>query len=64
MLLVAIAIGVSAVLLLTSLGEGARLYVTGQFSSLGAHLLIVLPGKSKSAVWVASVVPSAARSGP
>jgi putative ABC transport system permease protein len=47
MLLVAIAIGVSAVLLLTSLGEGARLYVTGQFSSLGAHLLIVLPGKSE-----------------
>ncbi len=47
MLLVAIAIGVSAVLLLTSLGEGARLYVTGQFSSMGAHLLFVVPGKTE-----------------
>jgi len=45
MLLLAIAIGVAAVLLLTSLGEGARRYVTGQFASLGTHLLIVLPGK-------------------
>jgi len=47
MLLLAIAIGVSAVLLLTSLGEGARLYVTNQFNSLGAHLLIVSPGKNE-----------------
>lgn len=47
MLLVAIAIGVSAVLVLTSLGEGARLYVTGQFSNMGANLLFVLPGKTE-----------------
>jgi len=47
MLLVAIAIGVSAVLVLTSLGEGARLYVSGQFSSLGAQLLIIVPGKTE-----------------
>ncbi len=47
MLLVAIAIGVSAVLLLTSLGEGARLYVTNQFNSLGTHLLVVSPGKNE-----------------
>jgi len=47
MLLVAIAIGVSAVLLLTSLGEGARLYVTSQFNSLGTHLLVVSPGKNE-----------------
>jgi len=47
MLLVAVAIGVTAVLVLTSLGEGARLYVTNQFNSLGTHLLIVNPGKSE-----------------
>jgi putative ABC transport system permease protein len=47
MLLVAIAIGVSAVLILTSLGEGARRYVTEQFSSLGTHLLMVTPGKNE-----------------
>ena len=47
MLLVAIAIGVSAVLVLTSLGEGARRYVTGQFNSMGANLLFVVPGKTE-----------------
>lgn len=45
MLLIAISIGVSAVLMLTSLGEGARSYVTKEFSSLGTNLLIVTPGK-------------------
>ena len=47
MLLVATAIGVSAVLVLTSLGEGGRRFVTGQFQSLGANLLFVLPGKNE-----------------
>jgi putative ABC transport system permease protein len=48
MMLLATAIGVAAVVVLTSLGEGARLYISGQFSSLGTHLLIVLPGKSET----------------
>jgi putative ABC transport system permease protein len=48
MLLVAIAIGVAAVVLLTAVGEGARRYVTNQFASLGTHLLIVLPGRSET----------------
>ena len=47
MLLLAIAIGVSAVLMLTSLAEGARLYVTDQFNSMGTHLLMVSPGKNE-----------------
>lgn len=46
--LLAMAIGVASVILLTSLGEGARLYVTKQFSSLGTNLLIVLPGRSET----------------
>jgi putative ABC transport system permease protein len=49
MLLLAIAIGVAAVVTLTAVGEGARRYVSGQFSSLGTNLLIVLPGKSETA---------------
>src|SRR5499427_7943030 len=49
MLLLAIAIGVAAVVMLTAVGEGARRYVTGQFASLGTNLLIVLPGKSETA---------------
>jgi putative ABC transport system permease protein len=49
MLLIAIAIGVAAVVTLTAVGEGARRYVTGQFSELGTQLLIVLPGKAETA---------------
>ncbi len=48
MMLLATAIGVAAVVVLTSLGEGARLYVTGEFRSLGTHLLIVLPGRTET----------------
>lgn len=42
----AMAIGVAAVVLLTALGDGARRYVVGQFSSLGTNLVIVLPGRT------------------
>ena len=43
--LVGVAVGVTSVVLLTSLGEGARVYVTGEFAALGSNLLIVTPGK-------------------
>jgi putative ABC transport system permease protein len=46
--LLGVAIGVSSVILLTSLGEGARDYVTGEFSALGTNLLIVTPGKNET----------------
>lgn len=46
--LIGVAIGVASVIMLTSLGEGARLYVTGEFASLGTNLLIVLPGKTET----------------
>lgn len=49
MLLLAIAIGVSSVVMLTAVGEGARRYVSGQFAALGTNLLIVLPGRSETA---------------
>ncbi|HLF11775.1 MAG TPA: ABC transporter permease [Gammaproteobacteria bacterium] len=48
MLLLAISIGVAAVVMLTAVGEGARRYVTGQFASLGTNLLIVLPGRAET----------------
>lgn len=47
--LVAMAIGVAAVVALTSLGEAARRFVVAEFASLGTHLLIVLPGRSETA---------------
>lgn len=46
--LLAMAIGVTAVILLTGLGEAARRYVTNEFASLGTNLVIVLPGKSET----------------
>jgi putative ABC transport system permease protein len=48
LMLLAMAIGVGSVVILSSLGEGARNYVVGQFSSLGTNLLIVLPGRSET----------------
>jgi putative ABC transport system permease protein len=46
--LLAMAIGVAAVVLLTTLGEGARRYVVGEFASLGSDLLVVLPGRNET----------------
>jgi putative ABC transport system permease protein len=46
--LLAMAMGVSAVVLLISLGDSARLFVIDQFSSLGSNLLIILPGRSET----------------
>jgi putative ABC transport system permease protein len=46
MMLISMAIGVAAVVTLTSLGEAARRYVTREFTSLGTQLLIVSPGKA------------------
>jgi putative ABC transport system permease protein len=40
-----VAVGIAAVVALTALGEGARLYVVKEFMSLGSNLLIVIPGK-------------------
>ncbi len=49
LILLAMGIGVAAVVLVTALGEGARLYVANQFGSLGSNLVIVLPGRSETA---------------
>jgi putative ABC transport system permease protein len=49
LMLIAMAIGVAAVVVLTSLGEGARRYVTNEFASLGTNLVIVFPGRSETA---------------
>lgn len=49
LMLLAMGIGVAAVIILTSLGEGARRYVAGEFASLGTNLIIVLPGRSETA---------------
>jgi putative ABC transport system permease protein len=49
LMMLAMSIGVAAVVILTALGEGARRYVIGQFSSLGSNLVIVFPGRTETA---------------
>ena len=44
-----IGIGVAAVILLTSLGEGARRYMVDEFSQFGTNVLAVNPGKTETA---------------
>lgn len=56
--LLGVAIGVGSVILLTSLGEGARRYIVGEFASLGSNLLIIVPGRTET-VGLAPLVSTA-----
>lgn len=56
--LLGVAIGVASVILLTSLGEGARLYVTGEFLALGSNLLIITPGKNETTGGIVVPLPT------
>ncbi|MBA3014917.1 MAG: ABC transporter permease [Proteobacteria bacterium] len=47
-MLLAVGIGVTSVILLVSLGESARMYISDQFSSMGSNLLVILPGRSET----------------
>ncbi|MFH0784950.1 MAG: ABC transporter permease [Pseudomonadota bacterium] len=49
LMLLAMSIGVAAVVLLTGIGNGARLYIVDKFASLGTNLVIVIPGRSETA---------------
>ena len=49
LMLLAMSIGVAAVVLLTGIGNGARLYIVDQFASLGTNLVIVIPGRAETA---------------
>ena len=40
-----IIIGVTSVILLTSIGNGLQIYINQQFESLGANTVFVAPGK-------------------
>lgn len=48
LILLAMAIGIAGVQLLTWLGDCARFYITDQFASLGTNLVIVLPGRNET----------------
>lgn len=44
-----IAVGVAAVILLTSIGQGLREFVFSQFTKFGSNLIIVMPGRIQTA---------------
>src|SRR5512139_2832102 len=43
-----IAVGVAAVVLLTSIGEGVRRFVVAEFTQFGTNLVSVTPGTAKT----------------
>lgn len=43
-----IAIGIASVILLTSIGEGTRLYIVSQFTQFGTNLVAINPGKAET----------------
>ena len=43
-----IAIGVTAVVLLTSIGEGLQQYMLKEFTQFGTNIVAVAPGKSQT----------------
>ncbi|MGD8709719.1 MAG: ABC transporter permease [Ectothiorhodospiraceae bacterium] len=61
LMLLAMAIGVAAVVVLTGLGEGARRYIAGEFAALGSNLIIVLPGRNETAGGAPPVVGATPR---
>lgn len=56
LMILATSIGVASVVVLTSLGEGARRYVREEFEALGSNLVIVIPGRSETVGGTAAMV--------
>lgn len=61
MLLLAVGLGVAAVIVLTALGEGARGYVLGEFAFLGKDTVVIFPGRKETTGGMPPVTGTAAR---
>jgi putative ABC transport system permease protein len=61
MLLIAVGLGVGAVMVLTALGEGARGYVLGEFAFLGKDTVVMFPGRKETTGGMPPITGSAAR---
>jgi putative ABC transport system permease protein len=46
--IIGIAIGVGSVILLTSIGEGTKVYLIDQFTQFGTDIVVVTPGKTET----------------
>ena len=58
--LLGIAVGIAAVILLTSIGEGIHRFVLGEFTQFGTNVIAAMPGKTKTG-GSTSGLPSSAR---
>ena len=59
--LLGIAVGIAAVILLTSIGEGIHRFVLAEFTQFGTNLLSVAPGKVKTAGPAPTGIPTSVR---
>lgn len=59
--LAGIAVGISAVILLTSIGEGVHRFVLAEFTQFGTHVIAIAPGKVKTAGPTPSGIPTSVR---
>jgi putative ABC transport system permease protein len=59
--LLGIAVGIAAVILLTSIGEGVHRFVLAEFSQFGTNVIGISPGKSKTGGGHPSGIPTTVR---
>ena len=59
--LLGIAVGIAAVILLTSIGEGIHRFVLSEFSQFGTNLVNVVPGKVKTSGPAPTGIPTSVR---
>ncbi len=59
--LLGIAVGIAAVILLTSIGEGVHRFVLAEFTQFGTNVIGIAPGKTKTGGAPPSGIPSTAR---
>ena len=59
--LLGIAVGIAAVILLTSIGEGIHRFVLAEFTQFGTNLLNIAPGKVKTSGPAPTGIPSSVR---
>ena len=59
--LLGIAVGIAAVILLTSIGEGIHRFVLSEFTQFGTNLINIAPGKVKTSGPAATGIPSSVR---
>ena len=59
--LAGIAVGIAAVILLTSIGEGIHRFVLGEFSQFGTNVVGISPGRSAARGGAPTGLPTSAR---